>query len=337
MATVLGAAMGYSFRRLRLHQSAASVEAIEFACETTELTAPDDQAVVEIACAGVNPSDVKAAIGMMPYAVWPRTPGRDFAGTVVAGPSHLIGEQVWGSSGDLGVRCDGTHATHLVLNAACLAPKPSTVSLAEAGAVGVPFVTAWLGFTRSGMPGPGDTVLIFGANGNVGQAAIQIATMLGARVIGVARGDEGYIGHAKAAPEMIASDRSDVVSAVREVTEGKGANLIFNTVGSPYFDVASDCLAKGGCQILIGTIERTVPFDILKFYRGEHRYIGLDTLSLSTETTIGLLKTMTPHFEAADLRPFPIDDAGIFGLGDAASAYARVMKATRGRTVLFPQ
>lgn len=324
-------------RRLRLYQSAPAVEAIEFAIEDADLSATGNQAIIEIACAGVNPSDVKAAIGMMPYAIWPRTPGRDFAGTVVAGPSNLIGQQVWGSSGDLGIRQDGTHATHIALDLREVTPKPSNMTLAEAGAVGVPFVTAWLGYSRSGMPGPGDTVLVFGANGNVGQAAIQIATMLGARVIGVARGDEGYIGHATTAPVMISSDREDVVATVRDMTGGKGAGLIFNTVGSPYFDAASDCLAKGGCQILIGTIERTMPFDILKFYRGEHRYIGLDTLSLSTEATITLLKAMTPHFEAGDLKPFPIQEAGIFGLHEAAPAYARVMKATRGRTVLFPQ
>ena len=110
--------------------------------------------------AAVNPSDVKAAIGMMPYAVFPRTPGRDYAGVVVEGPAHLVGQEVFGSSGDLGIRRDGTHATHLVVEAEAVVPKPANISLREAAGIGVPFVTATEGYRRAGMPkrgrdGPG--------------------------------------------------------------------------------------------------------------------------------------------------------------------------------------
>jgi NADPH:quinone reductase len=54
-------------------------------------------AVIEIAAAGVNASDVKAVLGAMPHAIWPRTPGRDYSGVVVEGPADLIGKEVWGS------------------------------------------------------------------------------------------------------------------------------------------------------------------------------------------------------------------------------------------------
>src|SRR3982751_6762783 len=64
---------------------------------------PEGACLVEVASAGVNPSDVKAALGAMPKAVWPRMPGRDYAGTVVDGPRHLIGSRVWGSGGELGI------------------------------------------------------------------------------------------------------------------------------------------------------------------------------------------------------------------------------------------
>ena len=72
---------------------------------------------MRVAAAGVNPSDVKAALGLMPQAVWPRTPGRDFAGTVVDGPADWIGREVWGSGGDLGITRDGSHAGWLLLPA----------------------------------------------------------------------------------------------------------------------------------------------------------------------------------------------------------------------------
>jgi NADPH:quinone reductase-like Zn-dependent oxidoreductase len=325
-------------RRLRLLHKAESVDAIAPVIENGPPQRDEQaQVVVEVACAAVNPSDVKAAIGMMPYAVWPRTPGRDFSGRVVEGPSHLIGTEVWGSSGDLGIRCDGSHSTHLVLDHDCVAPKPGNISLIEAGAAGVPFVTAWEGLKRAGLPQAGEAIAIFGANGKVGQAAAQIATMLGARVIGITRRDEGYIGHASAAIEMIDSSSEDAAAAIRARTDGVGVSLIYNTVGSPYMTAAADALAKRGRQILIGTIDRVVPFDILQFYRGQHHYIGIDTLALDTRATVASLTELAPHFESGALRPFAVKPDGIHALEDAASAYAKVMRSDRERVVIVPR
>lgn len=131
-----------------------------------------DEVVVQISAAAVNPSDVKAATGLMPYAVFPRTPGRDFAGTVVAGPADLMGKSVFGSSGDLGIRRDGSHGTHVVVPRDGLVAKPAGMSFAEAAGIGVPFVTAIEGYRRAGLPERGDVVLIMGVNGKVGQAAV---------------------------------------------------------------------------------------------------------------------------------------------------------------------
>src|ERR671933_3037648 len=101
-------------RGLRLAAKAEEVSAIRFSIETRELRRErPDQVIVEIRSAGVNPSHAKAAPGAMPYAVWPRTPGRDFAGVVIEGPDALRGREVWGSGGELGIRRDGTHATHV--------------------------------------------------------------------------------------------------------------------------------------------------------------------------------------------------------------------------------
>src|SRR5262245_27561509 len=153
-----------------------------------------DQCVIEVKAAGVNPSDVKAVLGHMPYAVWPRTPGRDYAGVVVDGPLSLVGKEVWGSGGELGIRRDGTHAGYVVVNTASVRAKPASISLTEAGAVGVPFITAYEGFRRAGFPNAGEVVLVFGGNGKVGQAAIQLATARGARVFAVERTREAHRG-----------------------------------------------------------------------------------------------------------------------------------------------
>ncbi|MGD5523872.1 hypothetical protein QUS88_22545, partial [Xanthomonas citri pv. citri] len=128
-----------------------------------------------------NPSDVKAALGLMPQAVWPRTPGRDFAGVVVDGPGDWVGREVYGSGGDIGITRDGSQARFLELPVAALRARPTNISMEEAGAVGVPFVTAYEGLRRAGMPQAGQVVMVAGANGKVGQAAVQLAAQAGAR------------------------------------------------------------------------------------------------------------------------------------------------------------
>ena len=92
--------------------------------ETRALSRGENELLIEVKAAAVNPSDVKAATGLMPYAVFPRTPGRDYAGVVIDGPAGWIGREVFGSSGDLGIRRDGTHATHLVVEAEAVVEKP---------------------------------------------------------------------------------------------------------------------------------------------------------------------------------------------------------------------
>src|SRR5262249_37491107 len=156
-----------------------------------------------------------------------------------------------GSSGDLGIRRDGTHATHLVVELEAVVEKPKALSWEEAAGIGVPFVTAMEGFRRAGLPKSGETVFVFGVNGQGGQAAGQIATWQGARVIGVVRKAETYEGYSNAPVEVIDASATDVAERVREVTGGKGADIVFNTVGDPYFQAAHKSLALRGRQILI--------------------------------------------------------------------------------------
>lgn len=323
---------------LRLQTKAADASQIAPAIETLSLrrTRPED-VLVELRAAAVNPSDVKAAIGMMPYAVFPRTPGRDYAGVVIDGPAAWMGAEVFGSSGDLGIRRDGTHATHLVVEAEALVRKPANITLAEAAGIGVPFVTAIEGFRRAGMPKPHETVLVMGVNGKVGQAAAQIAAWQGARVIGVARRAEPYAGFASAPVEMIDASAGDVATRVREMTGGKGANIVYNTVGDPYFQDAHKALALMGRQILIAAIDKIVQFNIFEFYRGRHTYVGIDTLALSSVATGGVLRELAPGFASGALKPFPIVEAAVFPLSAAAQAYVAVMGSSRDRVVLDPK
>jgi NADPH2:quinone reductase len=329
-------AFAFEANSLRLNAKAANAASIAPAIEKQLLNPGPQDVIVEIKAAGVNPSDVKAATGLMPYAVFPRTPGRDFAGIVVDGPSEWLGREVFGSSGDLGIRRDGTHATHLVVEASALVEKPGNISMDEAAGIGVPFVTAIEGFRRAGMPGAQETVLVMGLNGKVGQAATQLASWRGARVIGVVRKDEAYQGHANGPVEVINASTTNVAGRVRELTGGKGADIVFNTVGDPYFEAANKSLALAGRQILIAAIDKIVPFNILEFYRGRHTYVGIDTLAFSTVASADILRDALPGFASGHLKPYPIASNAIYSLTDARAAYLAVSGSSRDRVILKP-
>jgi NADPH:quinone reductase-like Zn-dependent oxidoreductase len=322
---------------IRVFQKAPDIGSLRLSLQ--QLTSPQptpDKLVVEVRSAGVNPSDVKATLGLMPHAVWPRTPGRDYAGIVVDGPREWLGREVWGSGGELGIRRDGTHASHLVVDTAAAREKPAAVSLLDAGAVGVPFVTAYEGLRRAGLPQEGDTVVVFGANGKVGQATIQLATQGGARVFGVERQREAYIGHATGDVHMIDASSEDVAGVIMEATGGHGADIAYNTVGSPYFDVANRALALRGRHIFIATIERTVPFDILAFYRAQQTFVGIDTLALDSLDCAWILDALKPGFESGALKPFPVREAQVLPLERAVEGYQAVLSGARDRVVVRP-
>jgi NADPH2:quinone reductase len=323
-------------RSVRLNAKADDVSSLAPVVEKRTLSRGPHEVLIKVKAAAVNPSDVKAATGLMPYAVFPRTPGRDYAGVVIDGPPGTIGREVFGSSGDLGIRRDGTHATLLAVELEAVVDKPNGISWEQAAGIGVPFVTAMEGFRRARIPMAGETVLVMGVNGKVGQAAVQIASWHGARVVGVVRKAEAYEGHANSKVEVIDASSTDVAARVRELTAGHGADIAFNTVGDPYFEAANKSLALRGRQILIAAVNRIVQFDILAFYRGQHSYVGVDTLALSSIATGDVLRELGPGFASGHLKPFPINPEAIYSLQDASRAFAAVVGSSRDRVILRP-
>ncbi len=295
--------------------------------------ASEGDVTIEVRAAGINPSDVKAMLGLMPSATWPRTPGRDYAGVVVAGPLKLLGAEVWGSGGDVGITRNGTHAERLVVPASAVSAKPRNLSMEEAGSVGVPFVTAYEGFRRSGFPRKGDVVAVFGASGKVGQAAVQLAARAGAEVFAVDRRGDAPRGFASGPVRYIDASTEKPADIIRKAG---GATIAFNTVGSPWFAEANASLAKLGTQIFIATVERAVPFDIFAFYRGRHAFVGVDSLALSAVECGEIFEALRPGFEEGALRPYPIAEGTTFPLEGAVDAYRRVLNGSPERLVFVP-
>lgn len=324
-------------RALRVSQPSQDLD--NLLVELVEVAPPrpgPGQVLVEIVAAGVNPSDVKASLGHMPHAIWPRTPGRDFSGIVREGPTNMIGLEVWGGGGELGITQDGSHGKWMVLDQKAVRAKPSNFTMEEAGSIGVPFITAYEGLREAGGVQPTDVVLVCGGNGKVGQAAIQLATMAGATVFAVEHTAQQLMAHTNKPVELFNSSVDDVADIVRQKTNGHGADIVFNTVGSPYFELANKALAKQGRQIFISTFDRAVPFDIFNFFRGRHKFIGIDTLALTSVEGAKIFDKLRPKFEEGLLKPFPINPASCYGLNDAAKAYASVLRGTPDRVLLKP-
>jgi len=325
-------------RALNIAKAVPSADRIEVELVEFGSNAPSaGDVTIEVRAAGINPSDAKAMLGLMPTAVFPRTPGRDFAGVVVEGPREVVGLEVWGSGGDVGISRNGSHAERLVLPRAAISVKPKNLSMQQAGTVGVPFVTAMEGFRRSGLPQKGDVVAVFGASGKVGQAAIQLASRAGATVFAVDRRGDAPRGYAKHSPTYIDSSRDKPSERIREETNGRGADIVYNTVGSPYFAEANASLAKRGRQVFIATVDRAVPFDIFTFYRGMHTYVGIDSLALSAADCASIFEALAPGFEDGSLRAFPVASSGTFALEQADAAYRKVLGGSPERLAFVPR
>lgn len=146
---------------------------------------PADGALVRVRAAGLNPIDWKLRKGIRGPAELPepRVPGSDGAGEIIAVGDELEGWNV----GDLVIlrQVPGTYATEVVAKAENLVREPDNVSFEQGAAVGIPVATAYQSLKSLGL-GEGQTLLIHGASGAVGQAAIQFARIWGAKVIGTA-------------------------------------------------------------------------------------------------------------------------------------------------------
>jgi NADPH2:quinone reductase len=293
-------------------------------------------AVVRIEAACINPSDVKNVAGRMKQTTLPRVPGRDYSGVVVDGPQEWIYKEVWGTGGDVGFTRDGSHAEYIHVPIASLVRKPKTLSHEQAACVGVTFVTAWCALEYAKLSA-GETFAVFGANGGVGGAAIQIAKHLGARVIGIHRGElGGPTPSARLADLLIDSRDVEMGSRLRAHTTGRGADVIFNAAGGPVFGIALDLLAHRGRQVEITSpTRRRVTLNLVDFYHNESQLFGVDTLKRGLTASGRILEKLLPGFDAGIYRP-PVISMNM-PLAEAQLAYELAAKGERGRVVLKPR
>ena len=277
----------------------------------------EGEALVHVKAAAINPSDIGNVAGRFKNTTLPRTPGRDFAGVVVKG-QQLEGKEVWGSAPKLGIVCDGSHAEYVVVPAETLSLKPKSLSMAQAAAIGVPYITAWAALVSAVQIQAGETILIVGARGAVGQAATQIANWKQARVIGAAVTSEPISGTVS----VINTKTEDLRERVLQLTAGKGVDAVFDTVGGPMFEPALRSLRFGGRQVAISSAGAPrVSFNLTDFYHNFSRLLGLDSYGLTLKQVAEIEDELRSGFEMGVLKPLPIE---IVPFENAVDAYSRV-------------
>jgi NADPH:quinone reductase-like Zn-dependent oxidoreductase len=275
------------------------------------------EALVRVKAAAINPSDVGNVAGHFKKTTLPRTPGRDFSGIVAKGKHHE-GNEVWGSSPTLGIVHDGSHAEYVIVPAETLSLKPKSLSMAQAAAIGVPYITAWASVVSAAQVQAGETILVIGAGGAVGQAATQIANWKKARVIGADITSDPIPG-----TEAVVNTKSeDLRQRVLELTAGKGVNAVFNTVGGPLFEPALQSLAFGGRQVVISSAGNPiVSFNLVDFYHNFSRLLGVDSYGLTPQQVAEIANELQGGFETGALKPPAIE---IVPFEKAVDAYTRV-------------
>ncbi|WP_198961026.1 zinc-dependent alcohol dehydrogenase family protein [Bradyrhizobium sp. UFLA03-84] len=208
------------------------------------------QVLVRINASGVNPLDLKIAAGKAAHARQPLPAilGIDLSGVVEAvGPGVTgfhRGDEVYGMTGGVG-GLQGALADYAAVDADLLAPKPSNLSMREAAALPLIFITAWEGLVDRAQVAAGRKVLIHGGAGGVGHIAIQIARAFGADVYAT--------GSANSLPliERLGATPIDYTSATVEEyvarhTDGRGFDIVFDTVGGATLDASFNAVRRFG-------------------------------------------------------------------------------------------
>lgn len=226
---------------------------------------PED-VVVAPRFAGMNPADLHQRLGRYPAppGAVADVPGLEVAGAVVAAGDRVtaweVGQRVFG------LVAGGGLADRVVVHERCVTLVAERLSDAEAAATPEAFITAHDAVLTQGELRPGETLLVRGASGAVGAAAVQIALAAGASVLGSVRSDDAAAGVTELGAEAVRDE--DLAAAVSAATGGRGADVILELVGAPHFPANLDVIATLGRIVVVGVgAGSTIELDLLGLMR----------------------------------------------------------------------
>jgi NADPH2:quinone reductase len=229
-------------------------------CALETLPSPDPrpgEVRVNVRAAAVNFPDLLMTRGEYQHKpALPFTPGLEMAGEIDA-----VGEGVtlW-RVGDAVVGGGRGFAEQVIAPAAALRAKPAAFSFAEAAAYGAAYLTAYVSLVRRARAQPGEWVLVHGAAGGVGLACVDLAKGLGLKVIAASASDDKLaVIQSAYAPDATVNVTGGFREAVKEITGGAGADIIYDPVGGDVFDESVRCIAFDGRLLVVGFTSGRIP------------------------------------------------------------------------------
>jgi NADPH2:quinone reductase len=295
--------------------------------------------LVKVAAAGVNRPDIlQRQGGYPPPPGAPDILGLEIAGDVVArgegAERYPIGERV------MGLVAGGGYADYAAVHETNALPVPPTVPIEEAGAIPETFFTVWTNVFERGELRPGENLLVHGGTSGIGTTAIQLAKAFGARVVATAGTDEKCRACLGLGADLAVNYRTtDFVTAVKDFTGGRGAEVILDMVGGAYIPRNYEAAARDGRIVQIAFLQGgrvEVDFRPLMLKRLTHTGSTLRIRSVAEKAAIAraLADNVLPLLIQGRARPV-MDST--FPLTEVARAHARMEGGEHiGKIVLIP-
>lgn len=309
--------------------------------EVPDPTPGPEDLLVEVAAAGVNFIDTYRRSGVYPTR-FPHVLGSEGAGRVLA-----VGAAVTGvAAGDRVAWADapGSYARHVVVRADRALPVPDALDDGTAAALPLQGMTAHYLATSTFEVRPGHEVLLHAAAGGVGLLLTQLVSAAGGRVIAtVGTPEKEALARAAGAAEVIryrelADLTEDLPRAVRDLTGGRGVDVVYDSVGRDTFDASLASLAPRGLLVLFGGSSGQVPpFDLQRLNQAGSLYVTRPSLGHYTADRAELLARADAVFAAAASGDLTVRIGATYPLAEAAGAHrALESRATTGKVLLIP-
>jgi len=284
------------------------------------------EVLIKVAAAGVNRPDVMQRLGKYPPPPGaPETLGLEVSGEVIQ-----LGEDVDATLSGMPVCAlvaGGGYAEYVVAPAGQCLPVPACLTMIEAAALPETLFTVWTNVFERGYASEGETLLVHGGTSGIGTMAIQLGNLFGISVIVTCGSDEKCeAAHRIGARHAINYRTADFVEAVKDVTHGRGVNIVLDMVGGDYLPRNLACLGIEGRHVSIA-VQRGAKAEIPIWLVMQKRLVltgsTLRPRSVSFKTLVAeeLERTVWPHVVGGKLKPV-IDS--VFPLVQAAAAHARM-------------
>lgn len=299
-----------------------------------DLSPGPGEVVVALKAAGVNPVDTYIRSGVFqPDLKLPYTPGFDAAGVISAvgeGVKHrTLNQRVY-----LASLSSGSYAEQVLCREFDTHPLPDGISFSQGAAIGVPYGAAYRSLFQRAHTLAGETVLVHGASGGVGLAAVQLARAAGIRVIGTAGSAEGCdLVLSQGAHQVLNHKEPGYLDALRQLTCHRGVDVILEMLANVNLDQDLLALATGGRVVIIGSRGR-VEIDPRYTMMHEAAILGMIVFNASEKERKSMHAAFVSGLENGTLRPVVSRE---LPLADAAAAHHAVMEtSTLGKIVLIP-